>query len=121
MSDNDLQLPDQDQRAAKRLALSYVAEAFAEAELDGPDPDSMGHAALSPAPRRAVAASRERPPAKRRALGYVAEAFAEAELDGLDPDSMVHAALFAAFRELVATYGEEAAAQYAECLPQRVR
>ena len=34
---------------------------------------------------------------------------------------MVHAALFAAFRELVTTYGEEAAAQYAECLPQRVR
>jgi hypothetical protein len=59
--------------------------------------------------------------AKRLALSYVAEAFAEAELDGLDPDSMVHAALFAAFRELVATYGEEAAAQYAECLPQRVR
>ena len=59
--------------------------------------------------------------AKRLALSYVTEAFAEAELDGLDPDSMVHAALFAAFRELVATYGEEAAAQYAECLPQRVR
>jgi hypothetical protein len=58
---------------------------------------------------------------KRLALSYVAEAFAEAELDGLDPDSMVHAALFAAFRELVMTYGEEAAAQYAECLPQRVR
>ncbi|HEX2266152.1 MAG TPA: hypothetical protein VHH14_07695 [Solirubrobacterales bacterium] len=58
---------------------------------------------------------------KRLALSYVTEAFAEAELDGLDPDSMVHAALFAAFRELVATYGEEAAAQYAECLPQRVR
>jgi hypothetical protein len=59
--------------------------------------------------------------AKRLALSYVSEAFAEAELDGLDPDSMVHAALFAAFRELVATYGEEAAAQYAECLPLRVR
>jgi hypothetical protein len=59
--------------------------------------------------------------AKRLALSYVTEAFAEAELDGLDPDSMVHAALFAAFRELVMTYGEEAAAQYAECLPQRVR
>jgi hypothetical protein len=74
MTENNIHLPDQDQRAAKRLALSYVAEAFAEAELDG-----------------------------------------------LDPDSMVHAALFAAFRELVTTYGEEAAAQYAECLPQRVR
>jgi hypothetical protein len=59
--------------------------------------------------------------AKRAALSYVTEAFAEAELDGLDPDCMVHAALFAAFRELVMTYGEEAAAMYAECLPERVR
>ena len=58
---------------------------------------------------------------KRAALTYVIEAFAEGERDGLDPDCMAHAALFAAFRELVMTYGEEAAAQYAECLPQRVR
>ena len=58
--------------------------------------------------------------AKRAALSYVTEAFAEAELDGLDPDCMVHAALFAAFRELVLTYGEEAAALYAEVLPERV-
>ena len=58
---------------------------------------------------------------KQAALSYVTEAFAEAELDGLDGDCMAQAALFAAFRELVATYGEEAAAQYAECLPQRVR
>ena len=59
--------------------------------------------------------------AKRAALSYVTEAFAEAELDGLDPDCMIHAALFAAFRELVLTYGEEAAALYAEVLPERVR
>ncbi len=58
---------------------------------------------------------------KRAALTYVVEAFVEAERVGLDGDYMAHAALFAAFRELVATYGEEAAAQYAECLPQRVR
>lgn len=58
---------------------------------------------------------------KRAALSYVAEAFAEAELDGLDADCMAQAALFAAFRELVATYGEDAVAQYAEALPDRIR
>lgn len=58
---------------------------------------------------------------KRAALSYVTEAFAEAELDGLDADCMVQAALFAAFKELVATYGEDAAAQYAEGLPDRIR
>ncbi len=58
---------------------------------------------------------------RRAALSYVVEAFAEAELDGLDADCMAQAALFAAFQELVATYGEEAAAQYAEGLPDRIR
>jgi hypothetical protein len=75
MSDNDnIHLPDHDQRAAKRLALSYVSEAFAEAELDG-----------------------------------------------LDSDYMAQAALFAAFTELVATYGEEAVAEYAATLPDKIR
>jgi hypothetical protein len=59
--------------------------------------------------------------AKQAALGYVVEAFAEAELDGLDADYIVQAALFAAFRELVTVYGEEAAASYAEGLPERIR
>jgi hypothetical protein len=58
---------------------------------------------------------------KHAALSYVAEAFAEAELDGLDGDCMAQAALFAAFRELVQTYGEEAAAEYAGTLPDRIR
>jgi hypothetical protein len=58
---------------------------------------------------------------KQAALSYVTEAFAEAELDGLDADYMAQAALFAAFMELVATYGEEAVAQYAEGLPERIR
>ena len=58
---------------------------------------------------------------KQAALSYVTEAFAEAELDGLDADSMAQAALFAAFLELVATYGEEAVAQYAEGLPEKIR
>ena len=58
---------------------------------------------------------------KRIALSYVTEAFAEAELDGVDGDCMAQAALFAAFRELVLCYGEEAAAEYAELLPDRIR
>lgn len=59
--------------------------------------------------------------AKRLALSYVTEAFAEAELDGIDPDCVVQAALFAAFRELILTYGEEATAEYAALLPDRIR
>jgi hypothetical protein len=58
---------------------------------------------------------------KRAALTYVVEAFVEAERDGLDGDCMAHAALFAAFRELVATYGEDAVADFAQGLPDRVR
>ncbi|MGY6567734.1 MAG: hypothetical protein ACXIVE_01945 [Salinarimonas sp.] len=58
---------------------------------------------------------------KRMALGYVTEAFAEAQLDGLDADCMAQAAIFAAFQELVATYGEEAAAEFAQGLPDRIR
>ena len=58
---------------------------------------------------------------KQAALSYVTEAFAEAELDGLDADCMAQAALFAAFKELVETYGEDAVAQYAEGLPDRIR
>jgi hypothetical protein len=58
---------------------------------------------------------------KRAALSYVVEAFVEAQLDGLDTDYMIQAALFAAFQELVAAYGEEAAARYAEGLPERIR
>ena len=58
---------------------------------------------------------------KRMALGYVVEAFAEAQLDGLDADCMAQSAIFAAFQELVATYGEDAAATFAETLPDRIR
>ncbi|MCB5175251.1 MULTISPECIES: hypothetical protein [Microvirga] len=58
---------------------------------------------------------------KQAALSYVTDAFAEAELDGLDADCMAQAALFAAFQELVATYGEEAVAEYAAGLPDKIR
>lgn len=58
---------------------------------------------------------------KKAALGYVSEAWAEAELDGIDSDCMAQACLFAAFAEFVATYGEDAAARYAEGLAARIR
>ena len=58
---------------------------------------------------------------RRVALGYVTEAFAEAILAGIESDSFAHAALFAAFQELVSIYGEEAVAQFAERLGERIR
>jgi hypothetical protein len=58
---------------------------------------------------------------KRAALGYLHEAWAEALLDGIDADCLAQACLFAAFTELVSTYGEEAAARYAEGLGKRLR
>ena len=51
----------------------------------------------------------------------VQEAWAEARLDGVDDDCMAMTCLFAAFAELVSTYGEEAAAQYADSLSKRIR
>lgn len=58
---------------------------------------------------------------KRMAVGYVREAWAEAVLDGVDPDCLAQACLFAALAELVTTYGEDAAANYAEGLVTRIR
>lgn len=58
---------------------------------------------------------------KMIALSYVHEAWAEARLDGVDDDCMAMSCLFAAFAELVATYGEEAAAKYADTLSKRIR
>jgi hypothetical protein len=58
---------------------------------------------------------------KRAALGYVHEAWAEARSDGVDGDCLAQVCLFAAFAELVTTYGEEAAARYAESLAARIR
>ena len=58
---------------------------------------------------------------KRAAFGYIQEAWAEARLDGIDEDCMAQAALFAAFVELVSTYGEDAAARYAEGLAKRIQ
>jgi hypothetical protein len=58
---------------------------------------------------------------RRAALSYVREAFAEARLDGLDTDCMAQAALFTAFIEMVSTYGEDATAEFAGQLADRVR
>ncbi len=58
---------------------------------------------------------------KRVALGYLHEAWAEARLDGVDGDCLAQACLFAALAEFVSTYGEDAAATYAEGLGTRIR
>ena len=58
---------------------------------------------------------------KRIALGYLQEAWAEARHDGVDGDCLAQSCLFAAFAEFVSTYGEEAAAEYAESLAGRIR
>lgn len=57
---------------------------------------------------------------KKAALSYLNEAWSEARMDGIDDDCMAQACLFAAFADLVATYGEDAAAKYAETLSQRI-
>ena len=71
-----------------------------------------GHAARDAAPDHEQ---------KKVALGYLQEAWAEARLDGVDGDCLAQSCLFAAFAELVSTYGEEAAAEYAQGLAARIR
>ena len=58
---------------------------------------------------------------KRAALGYLNAAWVEARIDGIDGDCLAQACLFAAFAEFVTTYGEEAAARFAEGLSLRIR
>lgn len=58
---------------------------------------------------------------RHAALAYLDEAWNEAVYDGLDEDCLAQAALFTAIRSLVATYGEEAAAGFAERLAGRIR
>jgi hypothetical protein len=58
---------------------------------------------------------------KRAALGYLNAAWVEARIDGIDGDCLAQACLFAAFAEFVTTYGEEAAAHFAEGLAPRIR
>ena len=58
---------------------------------------------------------------KRVALGYLQEAWAEALHEGIDGDCLAQACLFAALAEFVTTYGEDAAAKFAEGLGTRIR
>jgi hypothetical protein len=58
---------------------------------------------------------------KFAALGYLHEAWAEARLDGVEDDCMAQACLFAALADLVSTYGEDAAATFADGLSARIR
>jgi hypothetical protein len=76
------------------------------------------YAVKSRNPSRAPTPEREQ---KFAALGYLHEAWAEARLDGIEDDCMAQACLFAALAELVSTYGEAAAAQFANGLSDRIR
>jgi hypothetical protein len=58
---------------------------------------------------------------KRLALGYLQDAWAEACHDGIDGDCLAQTALFLALAELISTYGEDAAAHYADGLGARIR
>ena len=58
---------------------------------------------------------------KRVAIGYLQEAWAEARLDGVDGDCLAQASLFVALAEFVTTYGEDAAATFAQGLAARIR
>jgi hypothetical protein len=58
---------------------------------------------------------------KKAALGYLHEAWNEARIEGIDGDCLAQVCLFAAFAEFVSTYGEEAAAHFAEGLANRIR
>jgi hypothetical protein len=69
-------------------------------------------------PGRAPASDQDQ---KRLAVGFVKQAWADAALEGVDGDCLAQACLFAAFAELVATYGEDAAARFAEGLAPRIR
>src|SRR5262249_43774262 len=51
---------------------------------------------------------------KQVALDLLQEAWIEARHYGVDGDCMAQVCLFTAFSELVSTYGEDAAARYAE-------
>ena len=58
---------------------------------------------------------------RRAALGFISDAWAEAIANGVDADAVAHAAMFTALADLVATYGEDAVAKLAECLPERIQ
>jgi hypothetical protein len=58
---------------------------------------------------------------KRLALGFLQDAWTEASHEGIEGDCLAQTALFLALAELTSTYGEDAAARYAENLSARIR
>jgi hypothetical protein len=78
----------------------------------------MSEAARFIARRREDLAMAEK---KRVALTYLVEAWDEAIAEGVDSEILAHAALFTALSDLISTYGEEAVADLARRLPERVR
>lgn len=77
----------------------------------------MTIATQNPVPGDALAEHEQ----KRLALAHLQDAWTEAAHDGIDGDCLAQTALFLALVELISTYGEEAAATYAESLPSRIR
>ena len=77
----------------------------------------MTIATQHPTPRETLAEHEQ----KRLALAYLQNAWTEASHDGIDGDCLAQTALFLALAELITTYGEEAAARYAENLNARIR
>lgn len=71
----------------------------------------------------AVEALEEAPDQEQKlaALSLLQEAWREARINGIDGDCLAQASLFVALAEFVTTYGEEAAARFAEGLPLRIR
>lgn len=55
------------------------------------------------------------------ALSYLSEAWEEALLDGVPPECVAHVALFRAMTEMVISFGEEATAEFADKLGDRIR
>lgn len=58
---------------------------------------------------------------KKVALAYLTQAWGEAVAEGVDSDILAHAALFAALSDLVLSYGEDAVADLAATLQDRIR
>ena len=77
----------------------------------------MSIATQNSAPREALADHEQ----KRLALGFLQDAWTEATHEGIEGDCLAQTALFLALAELITTYGEEAAARYAENLSARIR
>ena len=77
----------------------------------------MSIATQNSAPHEALADHEQ----KRLALGFLQDAWTEATHEGIEGDCLAQTALFLALSELISTYGEEAAARYAENLSARIR